>query len=209
MSHNTTSWKSHMSTWRWTAGNDGRSPEGGKARQGGGRPALARQKAIGEHDQGEMPMQAVPASALVVVQAALALGILVELLNRPTAMRQLHQPLQRRVRRQVTEIPLPLAALAGHRAFAEQPTLRPSPDTMMAGRALRAPCRPVGPYGDELFAQGHSVTLAPGDGLPAVLWEALEHGLGRIERRGARLPRLAAPPPRWWRPEGCRVDLLR
>ena len=33
MSHNTTSWKSHSRTWRWIAGNEGRSPEGGKARR--------------------------------------------------------------------------------------------------------------------------------------------------------------------------------
>src|SRR6516162_9124235 len=77
MSHNTTSWKSHRSTWRWIAGNDGRSPEGGKARQGGGRPTLARQKTVGQHDQREMAMQAIPALALVMVQATLALGILV------------------------------------------------------------------------------------------------------------------------------------
>src|SRR5262249_57526594 len=92
MSHNTTSWKSHSSTWRWTAGNDGRSPEGGKARQIGGRPALARQKAIREHDQREMAMQAIPAPALVVVQTAFAFGILIELLDGPPALGQLHQP---------------------------------------------------------------------------------------------------------------------
>ena len=92
MSHNTTSWKSHTSTWRWTAGNDGRSPEGGNARRGGGQPALACQKTIGQHDEGEMPMQAIPAAPLVVVQATLAFGILVELLDGPTAVGQLNQP---------------------------------------------------------------------------------------------------------------------
>src|SRR5215468_7632066 len=97
MSHHTTSWKSHRSTWRWTAGNDGRCPEGGKARRVGGRPALARQKTIGQHDQCEVPMQAIPAPALIVVQATLALGVLIELRNRPAAVGQLDQPLQRRV----------------------------------------------------------------------------------------------------------------
>src|SRR5215831_6403334 len=86
MSPNTTSWNSHSSTWRWIAGNDGRTPEGGKARQVGGRPALARQKAVGQHGQGEMPMQPIPAPALVVVQPAFALGILVELLDGPAAV---------------------------------------------------------------------------------------------------------------------------
>src|ERR671926_150051 len=97
MSHNTTSWKSHSSTWRWTAGNDGRSPEGGKAHRVGRQPALTRHKTVGQHDQGEMPMQAIPAPALVVVQATLPLGVLVELLDGPAAMRQLDEPVQRRV----------------------------------------------------------------------------------------------------------------
>ena len=163
MSHNTTSWKSHRSTWRWIAGNDGRSPEGGKARRVGRHPALARQKAIGEHDQRQVSMPPIPAPPLVMVQAAFALGILVELLHRPAAMRQLDQSLQRRVRREVTVIPLHLAANARHRAFAEQPALRPSTDTMRAGRELRATRGPVCPHGYELFAQGHVVPLAPGD----------------------------------------------
>src|SRR6516165_2674113 len=94
--------------------------------------------------------------------------------------------------------PMGLSAVAGyttrHRAFAEQPALRPSTDTMMAGRELGASRRPVGPHGHELFAQDSTVTLAPGDRLPAVLREGLEHGLGRIERGGARLLRLAASP---------------
>src|SRR5215217_7144642 len=105
MSHNTTSWKSHSSTRRWTAGNDGRSPEGGKAHQVGGYPALTREKAIGQHDQGEVPMQAIPAPALVMVQTAFAFGILIELRDGPAAVGQLDQPLQRRVRRQITVIP--------------------------------------------------------------------------------------------------------
>src|SRR4029453_17948457 len=79
MSHNTTSWKSHRSTWRWTAGNDGRSPEGGKAHRVGRRPALTRQKTVGQHHQRQMPMQPIPPPALVVIQATFALGVLIEL----------------------------------------------------------------------------------------------------------------------------------
>src|SRR5262249_28205983 len=164
MSHNTTSWKSHMSTWRWTAGNDGRSPEGGKARQGGGRPALARQKTIGQHDQREVPMQAIPAPALVMIQATLALGVLIELLNRPAAVGQLDQPLQRRVGRQVAEVPLEVTVFARYGALAEQPPLRARVDAVMAGGALGATDGPVHPYGHGLFAQDPLVRLAPGDG---------------------------------------------
>ena len=86
MSHNTTSWKSHSSTWRWTTEKDGRAPEGGKARHIGGHPALTRKKAIGQHDQREVSMQAIPASTLVVVQTAFAWGILIELLDEPAAV---------------------------------------------------------------------------------------------------------------------------
>ena len=35
-----------------------------------------RQKTLAQHDQREMPMQAIPAAALIVVQATLALGVL-------------------------------------------------------------------------------------------------------------------------------------
>ena len=207
MSHNTTSWKSHTSTWRWTDGNDGRSPEGGKARQVGGHPALAREKAIGQHDQGKMAMQTIPASALVMVQAALPFGILIKLLNRPAAMRQFNQSLQGRVRREVAEVPFDLAALAWHRAFAEQPPFRAGGDPVMARRELRTPCRPVGPHGHELFAQDYVVMLAPGDRLPALLRQGRKHSLGLIEWSGAGLARLAPPP--WTRgyPEGSGLDL--
>src|SRR5262249_13632626 len=208
MSHNTTSWKSHSSTWRWTAGNDGRSPEGGKARQIGGRPALARQKAIRAHDQREMAMQAIPAPALVVVKPAFAFGILIDLLDGPAAVGQLDQPVQRRVRREVTVIPLDLAAFARQRTLAEQPPFRPSGDPMMAGGELRATRGPMRPHGHELFAEDHVVGVGPGAGLPALLREGIEHGLGRIERGGARLLRLAAPPRTRWGQEGCRLDLV-
>src|SRR5262252_7869979 len=160
MSHNTTSWKSPRSTWRWTAGNDGRSPEGGKARRVGRHPALARQETIGQHDQREVPMQAIPAPALIVVQATLALGVLIELLNRPATVGQLDQPLQRRVRRQVTQVPFHLAALARHRTLAEQPALRARGDAVMARGQLRATRGPMHPYSDELFAEDHAVVLA-------------------------------------------------
>src|SRR5499427_10018949 len=169
MSQSTTSWKSHNSTWRWIAGKEGLSPEGGKARRVGGHPALARQKAIGQHDQGKMAMQTIPASALIMVQAALPFGILIKLLNGPAAMRQLNQSLQGRICRQGAEGPFDLAALARHRAFAKQPPFRAGGNPVMAGREPRAPCRPVDPHGHELFAQDDVVILAPGDRLPALL----------------------------------------
>src|SRR5215813_14137901 len=169
MSHNTTSWKSHSSTWRWIAGKDGRSPEGGKARRVGGHPALARQKTIGQHDQRKMPMQAIPAAALIVVQATLALRVFIELLDRPAAMGQLDEARQRGVRRQVTDIPLHLAAGTRHWALTKEPALWPSIDAMMAGGELRATRGPVQPHSHKLFAEDDVVMFAPSNGLPAVL----------------------------------------
>src|SRR5262249_13491034 len=203
MSHNTTSWKSHTSTWRWTAGNEGRSPEGGKAHRVGRHPALTRQKTVGQHHQREMPLQAIPAPALIVVQATLALRVFIELLNGPAAVGQLDQPPQRRIRGQVTVIPLDLAAFARQRTLAEQPPFRPRGDPMMAGGELRPTRGPMHPYGHELFAQGVVVVLAPGEGLPAVRRQGLEHGFGRIERGGAPPLRLGAPPPAWRGAGGC------
>jgi len=194
MSHNTTSWKSHRSTWRWTAGKDGRSPEGGKARHVGGRPALARQKAIGEHDQREVPMQTIPAPAWVMVQAARTCGVLVALLNRPAAVSPLDQPLPPRVLRQMTARPLHRAAFPRHWALAEQPPLRSGEDAMMAGGALRPTRGPVPPHGDKRFAEDGALVRTPGDRLPAVLRQGIEHGLGRGQWRGTRLGGLATPP---------------
>src|SRR4029450_12367971 len=193
MSHNTTSWNSHSSTWRWTAGNDGRSPEGGKARRVGVRPALARRKTVGQHDQREVPLQAIPAAALIVVQPTLALRVFIELLDGPAAVGQLNQPTQRGVRRQVAPVPLEVTAVAWHRALAEQPPLRSRADAVMTGRELCPPGGPVYPHGRELFAEDAVVVLAPGDGLPAVLRQGLEDGLRLIQRRRAWLLRLATP----------------
>ena len=154
MSHNTTSWKSHTSTWRWTAGNDGRSPQGGKPRRIGGYPALTRHKAVGQHDQGEMPMPPIPAPPLVVVQAALALGVFVALRDGPAAVRQLHQPGQRRVRWEIAVIPLDVAMVAGRRAFAQQPALWASVDALMRGRALALLLWPSAPAPPQTVCAG-------------------------------------------------------
>ena len=193
MSHNTTSWKSHRRTWRWTAGNDGRTPEGEKARRGGGRPPLAGQKALRQHDAGKVSMHAVPAPVLVVIQSTRALSVLVERLDRPAAVRQLGQPVQRRVHRQVAKGPREIAAFARHRAFAEQPALWARADAGMAGGAFGSAGGPVHPHGHALFAEDHIVVLAPGEGLPAVLRQGCEDDLGRIPQRWARLLRLATP----------------
>ena len=89
------------------------APGGGKPADMAGTPALARQKAIGQHDQGEMPMQPSqrkPGSG----PGPGVLGVLIALRNRPAAVRQLHQSAQRRVRRRVTDVPFHHATFTRH-----------------------------------------------------------------------------------------------
>ncbi len=126
-------------------------------------------------------MPAIPAAALVMVQATCALGVLVELLERPAAVRQLDQPVQGRVRWQVPAITLDVAAFPRYRALAEQPAFRSGVDAVMAGREVGAARGPVHPPGHALCAQGHVVVLAPGDRLPVLLRQGLQDGLGLLD----------------------------
>jgi hypothetical protein len=91
--------------------NWGRCVSGGSGGAGDGRlgrwqgeghrwhEALGDQEAVGQHGQGEVPVQAVVAAALVVIQPALPLGILIELLDGPAQVGQRHQGWQGRVHR--------------------------------------------------------------------------------------------------------------
>src|SRR6266511_4292975 len=104
----TRSSKSQRSTRRCVAGKvgSGGGRRGGGAAGGGGKPrrsgglvveAPGGQEAVGQHDQREVAVQPVPAATLVVVEAALPLGVLVEPLDRPAGMRQRDESVQRRV----------------------------------------------------------------------------------------------------------------
>jgi hypothetical protein len=91
----TRSWKSQSNTWRWTAGNEGRreGAAGGESRLGRrSGETLGDEEGVGEHHQRKMAMQAVPAAALVVAEAALPFGVLIELLDRPPQMGERRQP---------------------------------------------------------------------------------------------------------------------
>src|SRR5947209_2306467 len=126
MSHKTTSWKSRTSTFRWQAGRLSCRP-GGKSRPGSRlglnllRERLEHEEGVGQHDQGQMAMQPLPAAPLKVVEATFALAILIELLDGPTHMRQCHQTRQGSVSRQATKKPLGFAFLTWQGAFPKQP----------------------------------------------------------------------------------------
>lgn len=67
-------------------------------------------------------------------------------------MGPLAQLVPRRIRGQVTIIPLALATFTRQRTLADQPPCRPRGDPMMAGGELRATHGLVHPPGYELFA---------------------------------------------------------
>ena len=55
---------------------------------------MEHEKTVGEHDQGQMPVQAVPTASLEVIEAAFLFGVFVELLDDPAGVGQQDQSLQ-------------------------------------------------------------------------------------------------------------------
>jgi hypothetical protein len=47
--------------------------------------ALDHKKAVGQHDESQMPMESLPAASLVVIQAAFLLGVFIKLLDDESA----------------------------------------------------------------------------------------------------------------------------
>src|SRR5689334_20142259 len=99
MSQRTRSWNSQSSTCRCTGGRELRVTEGGKVlsrRQSKLQP-LQHEETVRQHDQCQMPTQAIEVSPLEVVQATFLLGIFVTLLDDPARMCQGDQSFQRGV----------------------------------------------------------------------------------------------------------------
>src|SRR5262252_1199463 len=156
----TRSWRSQTSTWRWTAGrlsrrgarrSAGAAAEGGGARglrgvglvggRGGGQ-ALQDQEGVGEPDQGQVAVQAGPGAALVVVEPALPLGVLVGLLDGPAGVGQGDQPRQGRLQGPAGQpqeelLGLPLVPRQG--ALAQEPADRPGGDAPVGHTAAVRP----------------------------------------------------------------------
>ncbi|GHO63138.1 hypothetical protein KSC_020300 [Ktedonobacter sp. SOSP1-52] len=62
--------------------------QGGKSligRRGKGE-AMEHEKTVGQHDESQMPMQAVPTASLEVIEAAFLFGILIKLLDDPASV---------------------------------------------------------------------------------------------------------------------------
>lgn len=81
---------------------------------------LEHEEGVGQHHQGHMTMQAIQDSPLIVIQATFALGILLELLDRPAQTRQFNQARQESVCRQGTEKPFRIAFLSRQRTLPKQ-----------------------------------------------------------------------------------------
>ncbi|HUV95187.1 MAG TPA: hypothetical protein VMX14_10220 [Anaerolineae bacterium] len=139
MSHLIKSRSKTSSTLRCAAGNVGRVLEGEKTspRATGGECALLHQEAVGQHDQGWVPvedavqpLQAVPAPALAasphlrkVAQAKLTFGVLVELLDDPPTVRQGHKAFNRSISGQIGVVPLDIAVVAWEGTLRKEPSL--------------------------------------------------------------------------------------
>lgn len=196
MNQSTRSWSSHTSTRRCTAGRECRRAEGGKTRRRRvrGLTALYHQEAVGQHHQRQMTVQSRPASTLVVIQAALPFRVFVELLNRPTAMRQFYEAPKRRLLRQRTVVVGLVPGRSGQRTLAQEPSFASRLDTFVGGAQPRRPPAPMHPQRCELLAErlvgSLCSSLAPGDGLPGLLRQRTQQPLSRMERGGAS----SAPP---------------
>ena len=224
MSHNTTSWKSHRSTGRGTAGNDGRSPAGGNARRLGGQPTLARQKTVGPHDYREGPRPSSPAPAWVRGQAPGALGIFIVWREGPAAGGG--APPRGCCSRPggATRSASPCRQVGWAPALASAPTPAPGSPTPAPDLPRRGPARASSargpPWGQGLWPDGHARSpkplgeragRGPGPGaarrLVALEWALPPPWHGAPWPRGPEDWR-AAPParrPGWGRPVASRT----
>ena len=182
------------STWRCAAGSVGRFLEGGNTsfRALGDKLALSHQEAVGQHDQGQVTVQAIPAPTLAasphlreVAQATLTFGILVELLDDPPTVRQANETLQGSIRRQIGVVPLDIAVMAWEGTLRKERSLGACADARRtASASLRRTARSaMGMDGDELFAKRFLGSLAPSDGSPCVLWRGSAERLRGVQGR--------------------------
>ena len=109
-------------------------------------------------------------------------------------MGELDEALERGVGRQRAEEPLGVAAVPGHRAFAQEPAFGAGADATV-GRAMAwaagGPPRPDCGHRLAQFALG---TLPPRHGLPGRLGQDREHRFGGAPRGRPRLLRLLTTP---------------
>jgi len=155
-------------TWRWSAARDRRRRSG----RGGQTPAwstpaprlllpllpfLPDQKAIAQHDQRRMTMEAMPQPSLVLIPPQQLLRILMKAFDVVPAMHVFDHHLQRGARWEVAPVIALIATCSGLRSFADQEAAAP-----VALRGL-APGR----HGMELGGQPAAAAFAPADGPPA------------------------------------------
>jgi hypothetical protein len=162
---------------------------------------LEHEEGVGHHHQGQMAMQALLAASLKVIEATLALAILIELLDWPTQMRQCYQARQGRLGRQATEKPLKLTFRPWQGAFPKQPAFWFGPTASVAFTVASTTRSFVDAQRHKLLAQGASTPCAPVHRLPGVFWQGVSHLFEVVTRCRTRFFRLASLPFvrfNWW-----------
>lgn len=89
------------------------------------------QEAVCQHDQSKMTMQAIPASALIVIQTTLLLRLFVELLNGPSSTNQWNQLLKPHISREIAKIVFAISLFPRQRFFPDEPALGSCVDTLV------------------------------------------------------------------------------
>ena len=143
-------------TCRWMAANE-RRRRSGRGGKGPTRappcrrlllprlPLLPHQKAVAQHDQRRVAMEAMPQAALVLIPPQLIFGILVKALDVVPAMRIFHQHLQWRGSGKIAPVVGRIAWGSRQRAFTDQPSPLPLALPVLAPRAQRMKfgCQPA------------------------------------------------------------------
>src|SRR5437667_11269621 len=146
-------------------------------------------------------MESLPATSLVVIEAAFLFGIFVKLLNDPARMGQQNQTLQRGVCGQHAEPVFDLLFFlllnrshlrvisygCWHRAFGQEPAFRSRVDATVAGAVQRGASGPVDAQSHGLDLHRAFRSLPPVDGLPGGGGLRLDQLFDRVQRSRTRL----------------------
>src|SRR5260370_17568701 len=154
-------------------------------------------------------MESIEASSLIVIEAALLLGVFVNLLDHPTRMGQQDEAVQggvfgqdaepvfdllffRRLRRVLGGLRGSFDGF-GYGTFGQQPAFGSGVNTAVAGTVQRGAGSPVDTQSHGLDLHRAFGSLAPTDGVPGGGGQGLDQRFDRVQRSRARLARLPTP----------------
>src|SRR5688500_2279412 len=134
-----------------------------------------------------MAVQSIPATTLVVVEAAFPLRVFVELFDGPAGVREMYEAIARDVRAEVAQVVGRVAGLTRQRSLHQEPSRGPGADAARRGRgrwtggAVHAARR-------DLLAQGPRCAVAPRDRRVVVIGQGRRDLLGGMHIGGTLLP---------------------